>query len=122
MTDAKETLSSQGYDAWSPDEEETERKGATKSGITASQDSVDYQNARLTTMQGHTYEINEGVKSLKAQNTALINNTASILREVQGIHEDTTSISSETAAMRADLSAVRAELSSINKNGVNIKR
>lgn len=122
MTDAKETLSSQGYDAWSPDEEETERKGATKSGVTASQDSVDYQNARLTTMQGHTYEINEGVKSLKAQNTALINNTASILREVQGIHEDTTSISSETAAMRADLSAVRAELSSINKNGVNIKR
>lgn len=122
MTDAKETLSSQGYDAWSPDEEETERKGATKSGITASQDSVDYQNARLTTMQGHTYEINEGVKSLKAQNTALINNTASILREVQGIHEDTTSISSETAAMRADLSAVRAELSSINKNGVTIKR
>lgn len=122
MTDAKETLSSQGYDAWSPDEEETERKGATKSGITASQDSVDYQNARLTTMQGHTYEINEGVKSLKAQNIALINNTASILREVQGIHEDTTSISSETAAMRADLSAVRAELSSINKNGVNIKR
>lgn len=122
MTDAKETLSSQGYDAWSPDEKETERKGATKSGITASQDSVDYQNARLTTMQGHTYEINEGVKSLKAQNTALINNTASILREVQGIHEDTTSISSETAAMRADLSAVRAELSSINKNGVNIKR
>lgn len=121
MTDAKDSLSKQGYDAWAADEEE-QRKGATKSGITASQDSVDYQNARLTTMQGHTFEINEGVKSMKAQHMALISNTAGILREVQGIHEDTTSISSETAAMRADLSAVKSELSSINKNGVTIKR
>lgn len=121
---ANGVIQSLGVTATNIEEEEPDddRRGATKSGITASQDSVDYQNARLTTMQGHTFEINEGVKSMKAQHMALISNTASILREVQGIHEDTTSIASETAAMRADLSAVKSELSSINKNGVTIKR
>lgn len=104
------------------DEPDDDRRGATKSGITASQDSVDESNARLTTIQGHTFEINEGVKSMKAQHMALISNTASILREVQGIHKDTTSIASETAAIREDMSAVKSELSSINKNGVTIKR
>jgi len=63
MNDARKYLQSKGYDAW---ENEDERKAQTRTALGASQDSVDESNARLTTIQGHTYEINENVRKLVA--------------------------------------------------------
>lgn len=67
MKAAREYLESQGYSAW---EAEDQRKAQTRSALGASQDSVDESNARLTTIQGHTYELNENVKRLVAMAAA----------------------------------------------------
>lgn len=66
MKDARDYLESQGYSGW---ENEDQRKAQTKSALGASQDSVDESNARLTTIQAHTYELNENVKKLVAAAT-----------------------------------------------------
>ncbi len=68
MKDARAYLESQGYSAW---ETEDQRKAQTKSALGASQDSVDESNARLTTIQAHTYELNENVKKLVAASAAV---------------------------------------------------
>lgn len=48
------------------EEEETEREGVKKGIATASQESVDENNARLTTMQGHTYLLVQNSNENKA--------------------------------------------------------
>ena len=65
MSEARAYLESQGYNGWESDEED-QRKAKTRSSLGASQDSVDESNARLTTIQMHTYELNENVKKLVA--------------------------------------------------------
>lgn len=63
MTDVQKSLNNLGYDVFNADEVE-KRVAQTKSSLGASQDSVDESNARLTTIQSHTFEINENVKKL----------------------------------------------------------
>lgn len=103
-------------------EEDSTRTGATQSGITASQDSVDETNARLTTMQGHTYELNENVKRMRQIQTSLITMAGTILTHVMGIHKDTTSINDKTDDIKKEVSALRTEVNRINTNGITIKR
>lgn len=122
MSDVKESLRSLGYDAWKPDEDEEERSGATKTGITATQDSVDESNARMTTIQGHTYELNENVRDMKASQQLLVSNTASILEHVQGIHKDTTILAEKTDDIQKDVSGLRSDVGKIITNGVTVKR
>lgn len=64
MNQVKKSMDKLGYDVWSS--ESDQRTAQTKSSLGASQDSVDESNARLTTIQGHTFEINENVKKLVA--------------------------------------------------------
>ena len=120
MEQVQDSLQELGYDAWAPEEEE--RKGATKTGITASQDSVDESNARLTTIQGHTYQISEDVKIIRAnhqRNTQII---SGILFHVQGIHSDTTNIARKTDDLQKDVSGLRSDVGKIITNGITIKR
>ena len=120
MEQVQGSLQNLGYDAWKPDEEE--RKGATKSGITASQDSVDESNARLTTIQSHTYQISEDTKAIRAQHQRNTQMMATLLFHVQGIHKDTTDIAKKTDSLQKDVSSLRADVGRIIANGVTIKR
>lgn len=49
------------------------RNAVAKGIATASQDSVDENNARLTTIQGHTYSISQDVKEMRATGEAMLN-------------------------------------------------
>ncbi len=49
------------------------RDAVAKGIATASQDSVDENNARLTTIQGHTYSISQDVKEMRATGEAMLN-------------------------------------------------
>lgn len=64
---------------------DAERQGTSKGIATASQDSVDENNARLTTIQGHTYTLVQGMADLNRTGNA-------ILDHVAGIHGDTSSM------------------------------
>ena len=64
---------------------DAEREGTSKGIATASQDSVDENNARLTTIQGHTYTLVQGLNDLNQTSNA-------ILAHVAGIHDDTESM------------------------------
>ena len=120
MSDVQNSLDKLGYDAWKPEEEE--RKGATKSGITASQDSVDESNARMTTIQGHTYEINDNVKKIRQQHAMMLQMFSVLLNHIQGIHKDTTNISSKTDDLQRDVSGLRSDVGKIITGGITLKR
>lgn len=69
-----------GRSGFNLEEEGDQRKAQTKSSLGASQDSVDESNARLTTIQAHTFEINENVKKIaEAATLSGVNAGASIL-------------------------------------------
>lgn len=57
---------------------DSEREGTSKGIATASQDSVDENNARLTTIQGHTYTLVQGVTELNATANAMLDRLAGI--------------------------------------------
>lgn len=83
MDQAKEELERSGYDVWSADT----RTGTSRSGITASQDSVDESNARLTTIQGYAFDIRENTESMSRH-------SALILTQLMGIRGDTARLES----------------------------
>lgn len=99
-----------------------ERKGATKSAFGASQESVEESNARLTTIQVHTYEINETTKAIRTIQSVMMGFISGILNHVAGIHKDTTDIKETVESVAADVKIVRSDMDSITKSGVIIKR
>lgn len=103
-------------------EEDTTRTGATNSGITASQDSVDEQNARLTTIQGHTYEMKQDVRTMRELHSALIGMTGSILKHVMGIHKDTEALNEKAGDIIDGLDSIGSDISRMKQEGVTIKR
>lgn len=105
MGQVQQSLRGLGYEAWESDQ----RTAQTKAALGASQDSVDESNARLTTIQGHTFELAENVRSIRQQHDLLIANTAALLEHVQGIHSD-------TAEMRATLDEVRSMAAVVKSN------
>lgn len=120
MKQAQETMERLGYNLWSSDEKE--RTGYTKTGIQASQDSVDKGTAILTTMQGHTYEINQNTREIKEQNAAMQRMNASILEELQGIHRDTTSLGDQLGVVVSEVKSMHQDVSKMNNYGVIIRR
>ena len=103
-------------------EEDSTRTGATNSGVSASQDSVDEQNARLTTIQGHTYEMKQDVRTMRELHSVLTTMAGTILKHVMGIHEDTSGINSKTDDIKKEVSSLRQDVGRILTNGVIIKR
>lgn len=93
------------------------RQGSSKSAVGASQDSVDESNARLTTIQGHTFSINETVKDIKAQNEAMRSISSSILEEVIGIHKDTNRL----ASIENDMRAVKGSMRDLEIKGIKLR-
>ncbi|MBR5043000.1 MAG: hypothetical protein IKX67_07140 [Bacteroidales bacterium] len=110
------TAVAEEYKAWAlangfdlSETDESTRKAATKSALGYTQESVDESNARLTTVQGHTFELNENVKEMRNQHAQLVANSAALLEHVQGIHSD-------TDAMRETLAEVRNLAGTIKNN------
>lgn len=114
MKAAQAYLRGQGYDAWEGDQ----RTAQTRATLTASQDSVDESNARLTTIQGHTFEINEGVKEIRTQHTQLLANTAAILEHVQGIHSDTNEMRATMGEIKTMTGIIKSNVGTIIDKGV----
>lgn len=84
---------------------------ASQEGIaTASQESVDELNGRMTAVQGHTYSISENTKLLVA-------NTAAILQSVLNIEANTDRL----AAVETGVKEVRNTLNDIALKGIKIK-
>lgn len=104
--------------------DDTDSRTGTSSGIaTASQDSVDENNGRLTAIQGHTYEINNNVITLTSATTTikeslswLQSNAGDQLLVLQGIQQNTAPIST----MQSDMAKVKTTLSDIQLKGVKI--
>lgn len=115
MTEVQKSLRGLGYDAWESDHQRTAQ---TKSTINASQDSVDESNARLTTIQGHTFEMNENVRTIREQHQALIANTAALLEHVQGIHSDTGEMKATAAEIQKMVTTIKSSVGTIVDKGV----
>lgn len=115
MTEVQKSLRGLGYDAWESDDQRTAQ---TKSTINASQDSVDESNARLTTIQGHTFEMNENVRIIREQHQALIANTAALLEHVQGIHSDTGEMKATAAEIQKMVTTIKSGVGTIVDKGV----
>ena len=90
-------------------------RSASESGITtASQESVDELNGRMTAVQGHTYNINENTK-------ALLTTTNLILQSVINIDNNTDSISGRMATVESSVKEIKNTVNDIALKGIKIK-
>ena len=93
---------------------ESGREGMQKGIAAASQDSVDENNARLTTIQGHTYSIVQGLDEL--------NLTANeILAKVTGIEANTSETNSKLDNMNSRVRNIESTVDEIQRNGIKLK-
>ena len=87
-----------------------EREASTQGMATASQDSIDELNGRMTSVQVHTYSIAENTK-------LLLTNTSEILQSVLRIEDNTDRL----AAVETCVKDVRCTLNDIALKGIKIK-
>lgn len=91
-----------------------DREGTRKGIATASQESVDENNARLTTIQGHTFTLVQGLAEL--------NNTSNlILMRVTGIERNTDAANAKLERMDARMKSMDDSLDDIATRGIKIK-
>lgn len=91
-----------------------DREGTRKGIATASQESVDENNARLTTIQGHTYTLVQGLAEL--------NNTSNlILMRVTGIERNTDAANAKLERMDARMKSMDDSLDDIATRGIKLK-
>ncbi|ROS83722.1 hypothetical protein EEK90_06860 [Muribaculaceae bacterium Isolate-036 (Harlan)] len=93
---------------------DAEREGTQKGIATASQDSVDENNARLTTIQGHTYTLTQGMAEL--------NRTSSlILDKVAGIEENTAKSAETLDEVSDGVKKIKNSVDEIQQQGIKIR-
>ena len=102
-------------DYFKDEEEDTKREGTKKGIATASQESVDENNARLTTIQGHTYSIMTGVVELNR-----IGNL--VLERLMGIENNTAETNTKLDNLDKRVSKVSSTLNDIQLKGLRIQR
>lgn len=93
---------------------ETEREGTSKGIATASQDSVDENNARLTTIQGHTYTLVQGMADLNRTGNA-------VLDKLAGIEKNTSDTNIKLDNMGKNVKDIKDTVDDINSRGIKIK-
>lgn len=115
------------------------REASQKTGITASQDSVDKIDGMVTTMMGHTYSINEnvnrmanGIDSLLNYASSGISLTTDIERTAKAIESQSRdalnhlanidSYTSNLVEMREYMYAVKNGIDTLNTKGLTLKR
>lgn len=95
-------------------ESDEERDGTSRGIATASQDSVDENNARLTTIQGHTYSLVQGVTELNATSNQ-------ILARVTGIERNTDETNNKLDNMNTRIKRIEDSVDDIQRAGIKIK-
>ena len=103
---------------------ETEREAAAKGIATASQESVDENNGRLTVIQGHTYSINERLQGIAESMRLLMNVASQALKHLAGIEKNTgrlENIESGISDVKNVVSGVKDGIDTINLKGVKLK-
>lgn len=131
----RQSAGDMGFDVFSPDS----REASQKTGITASQDSVDKIDGMVTTMMGHTYSINEnvnrmanGIDSLLNYASSGISLTTDIERTAKAIESQSRdalnhlanidSYTSNLVEMREYMYAVKNGIDTLNTKGLTLKR
>lgn len=94
--------------------DDSSREASQKGIATASQDSVDENNARLTTIQGHTYSLVQGMNELNGTANAILDRLA-------GIEENTDRTADEVSETRKIVKTVRDTLDDISTRGIKLK-
>ena len=95
-------------------EDDSERSGSERGIATASQDSVDENNARLTTIQGHTYTLVQGVSELNATSTQ-------ILDKLTNIDDNTKTTAEKVDTMQKDVKSLKDTVEDISTKGIKLK-
>ncbi len=95
-------------------EHKSEREVSKRGIATASQESVDENNGRLTAIQGHTFSINESVKQLNS-------NASSILLALTSIEQNTRGIA-RFEAIEKDMKAIKDTMNDIAIRGITLKK
>lgn len=91
------------------------REASQKGIATASQDSVDELNGRMTAVQGHTFNI--------AENTRMLLGTANeILKGVVGIERNTGNVHARLSVVEQHLKSVKDTVGDIALKGIKIKQ
>ena len=93
---------------------EANREASEKGIATASQESVDEANGRMTAMQGHTFSISENTKLLVA-------NTGAILQSVVNIEAHAEALSNRMDAVENNVKSVKDTLNDIAMYGIKLK-
>ena len=91
-----------------------ERSAAERGIATASQDSVDENNARLTTIQSHTYTLVQGVAELNATGNQ-------ILDKLTGIEDNTAKTAETLDDMKNEVKRVKDAVEDIQTKGIRLK-
>lgn len=112
LKDSKDAAAAAGFDLW-----EESRKGAKKGIATASQESVDENNGRLTVIQGHTFMINENTASIKSDMALLRENSSVALRHLAGIETNTARLE----AVESAVVSIKSGIDTINMKGVKLQ-
>ena len=110
---ANEELKKKGYDLTA--DSAATREASQKGIATASQDSVDELNGRMTAVQGHTFNI--------AENTRMLLGTANeILKGVVGIERNTGNVHARLSVVEQHLKSVKDTVGDIALKGIKIKQ
>ena len=91
------------------------REASQKGIATASQDSVDELNGRMTAVQGHTFDIAENTRMLLAT-------TNEILKGVVGIERNTGNVHTRLSVVEQHLKSVKDTVGDIALKGIKIKQ
>ncbi len=94
--------------------DDAEREGTSRGIATASQESVDENNARLTTIQGHTYSLVQGMGELNATSNQ-------ILARVTGIERNTDETNNKLDNMNSRIRRIESSVDEIQTKGITIK-
>nr|DAS39733.1 MAG TPA: Tape measure domain protein [Caudoviricetes sp.] len=99
----QEMAAKKGFNLFS---DEANRTGSNKGIATASQDSVNELNGRMTAVQGHTYSISENTKILVSNTTALLKAVMHIESETDGMRERLVKIESNSNQIKNSLNDI----------------
>ena len=93
---------------------DSEREASSKGIASASQESIDELNGRMTAIQGHTYSLNENTK-------ILVQTTNLILKSVQNIDRHTEELPDRLSSMESNIKSVKDTVNDIALKGIKIK-
>ena len=93
---------------------DSEREASSKGIASASQESIDELNGRMTAIQGHTYSLNENTK-------ILVQTTNLILKSVQNIDRNTEELPDRLSSMESNIKSVKDTVNDIALKGIKIK-